>query len=74
MWMWNDFLLPLLTLSGSKKALTLQLATYNFFGMYKIDWNFAMAGVLLTLLPAIIFYLSLQKHIIKGMVAGAVKT
>ncbi|HKM33500.1 MAG TPA: carbohydrate ABC transporter permease [Lachnospiraceae bacterium] len=74
MWMWNDFLLPLLILSGSKKALTLQLATYNFFGMYKIDWNFAMAGVLLTLAPAILLYLSLQKHIIKGMTAGAVKT
>jgi raffinose/stachyose/melibiose transport system permease protein len=74
MWMWNDFLLPLLILSGSKKALTLQLATYNFFGMYKIDWNFAMAGVLLTLAPAILLYLSLQKYIIKGMTAGAVKT
>lgn len=74
MWMWNDFLLPLLILSGSKNSLTLQLATYNFFGLYKIDWNYAMAGVLLTLIPAIVFYLSLQKYIIKGMVAGAVKT
>ena len=74
MWMWNDFLLPLLVLSGSKKSLTLQLAAYNFFGLYKVDWNFAMAGVLLTILPAIIFYLSLQRYIIKGMVAGAVKT
>jgi raffinose/stachyose/melibiose transport system permease protein len=74
MWMWNDFLLPLLVLSGSKKSLTLQLAAYNFFGLYKIDWNYAMAGVLLTILPAIIFYLSLQRYIIKGMVAGAVKT
>lgn len=74
MWIWNDFLLPLLVLSGSKKSLTLQLAAYNFFGLYKVDWNYAMAGVLLTILPAIIFYLSLQRYIIKGMVAGAVKT
>lgn len=74
MWMWNDFLLPLLVLSGSKKAYTLQLAAYNFFGQYKVEWNYAMAGVLLTLTPAIAFYLALQKHIIKGMVAGAVKT
>jgi len=74
MWMWNDFLLPLLVLSGSKKSLTLQLAAYNFFGLYKVEWNFAMAGVLLTILPAILFYLSLQRYIIKGMVAGAVKT
>ena len=74
MWMWNDFLLPLLILSGSKKALTLQLAAYNFFGLYKIEWNYAMAAVLMTLTPAIIFYLALQKYIIKGMVAGAVKS
>ncbi|AEV29409.1 ABC-type sugar transport system, permease component [Sphaerochaeta pleomorpha str. Grapes] len=74
MWMWNDFLLPLLVLSGSKKSLTLQLAAYNFFGLYKVEWNYAMAGVLLTILPAVIFYLCLQRYIIKGMVAGSVKT
>ncbi len=74
MWMWNDFLLPLLLLSGSKKALTLQLAAYNFFGQYKVEWHYAMAGVLLTIIPAVIIFLALQRHIIKGMVAGAVKT
>jgi raffinose/stachyose/melibiose transport system permease protein len=73
MWMWNDFLLPLLILSGSKQSYTLQLAAYNFFGLYKVEWNYAMAGVLLTLIPAVVFYLALQKHIIKGMTAGAVK-
>lgn len=73
MWMWNDFLLPLLILSGSKASYTLQLAAYNFFGLYKVEWNYAMAGVLLTLIPSIVFYLALQKHIVKGMVAGAVK-
>jgi len=74
MWMWNDFLLPLLVLSGNKQAMTLQLAAYNFFGQYKVEWNYAMAGVLLTLLPAIVFYLALQRQIIEGMVAGAVKS
>lgn len=74
MWMWNDFLLPLLLLSGSKKSITLQLAAYNFFGQYKVEWHYAMAGVLLTIIPAVIIYLALQKHIIKGMMAGAVKT
>ena len=73
MWMWNDFLLPLLILGGAKASQTLQLAAYNFFGQYKIEWQSAMAGVLLTITPAIIFYLILQRHIIKGMVAGAVK-
>lgn len=74
MWMWNDFLLPLLVLSGSRKSLTLQLAAYNFFGLYKVEWHYAMAGVLLTIIPAVIFYLALQKHIIKGMISGAIKT
>ncbi len=74
MWMWNDFLLPLLILSGSKESLTLQLAAYNFFGQYKVEWHYAMAGVVLTIIPAVALYLALQKHIIKGMVAGAVKT
>jgi raffinose/stachyose/melibiose transport system permease protein len=73
MWMWNDFLLPLLILSGAKRSLTLQLAAYNFFGQYKIEWQNAMAGVLLTITPAIVLYLLLQRHIIKGMVAGAIK-
>lgn len=73
MWMWNDFLLPLLVLSGAKRSQTLQLAAYNFFGQYKIEWHYAMAGVLLTITPAIILYLALQKQIIEGMVAGAVK-
>ena len=73
MWMWNDFLLPLLVLSGAKASMTLQLAAYNFFGQYKVEWQNAMAGVLLTITPAVVFYLVLQRHIIKGMVAGAVK-
>lgn len=73
MWMWNDFLLPLLMLNGEQKSKTLQIAVYAFFGQYKNEWQYAMAGILLTIIPAVIFYLSLQKYIIKGMVAGAVK-
>ena len=73
MWMWNDFLLPLLVLGGTRKHYTLQLAANNFMGQYKTEWNYAMAGVLLTIIPAITLYLALQKYIIKGMVAGAVK-
>jgi len=73
MWMWNDFLLPLLIVGGSKDAYTLQLAANNFMGQYKTEWNYAMAGVILSVVPAIAFYLVLQKYIIKGMTAGAVK-
>ena len=73
MWMWNDFLLPLLIVGGAKDAYTLQLAANNFMGQYKTEWNYAMAGVILSVVPAIAFYLVLQKYIIKGMTAGAVK-
>lgn len=74
MWIWNDFLLPLLMLSGNQKSKTLQIAAYGFFGQYKIEWHYAMAGVLMTIIPPIIVFLLLQKHILKGMVAGAVKS
>jgi raffinose/stachyose/melibiose transport system permease protein len=73
MWMWNDFLLPLLMLGSEQNMKTLQLAAYGFFGQYKVEWNLAMAGVILTVVPAIVLYIFLQKYILKGMVSGAVK-
>jgi raffinose/stachyose/melibiose transport system permease protein len=73
MWMWNDFLLPLLVLSGGQNSQTLQLAVYNFFDRYRTDYNYAIAGVVLTITPAIIFFIIMQKNIEKGMIAGAVK-
>jgi ABC-type sugar transport system, permease component len=73
MWFWNDFLFPLLVLGSNSDKFTLQLAAYQFFGMYKSEWHFAMASVILVGTPAILFFIALQKHIIKGMVAGAVK-
>jgi raffinose/stachyose/melibiose transport system permease protein len=73
MWMWNDFLLPLLVLSGARESQTLQIAVYSFFDRYRTDWNYAIAGVVLTIAPAIVFFIVLQKSIVNGMVAGAVK-
>jgi raffinose/stachyose/melibiose transport system permease protein len=71
-WIWNDFLLPSLTLS-SRRLRTIPLSTYSFFGEYTILWNMAMAGLMLTILPVIVFYIFSQKYIIKGMSSGAVK-
>jgi raffinose/stachyose/melibiose transport system permease protein len=71
MWIWNDFLLPLIMLNG--KEATLQLAAYKFFGQYKSEWNYALTAVVFTTTPPIIFFLFMQKFIMKGMVAGAVK-
>ncbi len=73
MWLWNDFLLPLLVLGTEKKVQTLQLAAYSFMGQYKMEWQNIMAAAILIIIPALIIYLVFQKHIIKGMIAGAVK-
>lgn len=73
MWIWNDFLLPLLIIGGSRSAKTLQLAAYSFMGQYKSEWQNIMAAAILIIIPALVIYVIFQKHIIKGLVAGAVK-
>ncbi|KMZ54784.1 carbohydrate ABC transporter permease [Dorea sp. D27] len=69
---WNDFLLPSLVLTD-KKLLTLPLSTYSFYGTYSADYGTIMAGLLLCVIPILILYIVLQKQIISGVVAGAVK-
>ncbi len=69
---WNDFLLPSLVLTD-KKLLTLPLSTYSFYGTYSADYGTIMAGLLLCVLPILVLYVVLQKQIIGGVVAGAVK-
>lgn len=71
-WIWNDYLLPSLVLS-SKALRTIPLSTASFFGQFTIEWNLAMAGLMLTITPVIVFYLCAQKFIVKGVAAGAVK-
>ncbi|MCI8946355.1 MAG: carbohydrate ABC transporter permease [Lachnospiraceae bacterium] len=69
---WNDFLLPSLVLS-KKELLTLPLSTYSFYGTYSADYGTIMAGLLLCVIPILVLYVVLQKQIIGGVVAGAVK-
>lgn len=71
-WIWNDFLLPSLVLS-SKSLRTIPLSTYSFFGEFTIQWNLAMAGLTLTILPVIVFYVLAQKYIVSGVASGAIK-
>lgn len=71
LWIWNDFLLPSLILWEDAK--TLPLSTYHFYGMYTSQYGQAMAGLLLAVAPIVIFYFVLQRQIISGISAGAVK-
>ncbi len=72
LWIWNDFLFPLLTLTSEAKR-TIPLSQYHFYGMYSTQYELAFSAYLIAMLPLIILYIFLQKHIIKGIVAGAVK-
>ena len=72
MWIWNDYLLPSLILPQEKG--TIPMVIQNLKGGYgSIDMGAMMAMLVLAIVPIIIFYLSCQKYIIKGVAAGAVK-
>ncbi len=72
MWIWNDYLLPSLILPQEKG--TIPMVIQNLKGGYgSIDMGAMMAMLVLAIVPIIIFYLCSQKHIIKGIAAGAVK-
>ena len=73
MWIWNDFLLPYLVLHLNKYK-SISIAIQYMKGSYgRVDMGAIMAALILAVIPVIIFYLSCQKHIIKGVAAGAVK-
>ena len=72
LWIWNDYLLPSLVLT-QKENFTLPLSTYAFYGTYTVDYGAIMAALVLTVIPVIILYIFLQKHIISGVISGAVK-
>jgi len=73
MWIWNDFLLPLLMVNSNKNTKTLVLAAYTFVGSMNTKWHYAMTGMVLAVVPSIIVFIFLQKYIVDGVVAGAVK-
>ena len=72
MWVWNDYLLPYLVLSKDYRTIPIHIQYLK--GSYgSVDMGATMALILLSILPIIIFYISCQKYIIKGVAAGAVK-
>ncbi len=72
LWVWNDFLLPLIVISDNKKY-TLLLSTNTLFGQYSSDWTAILSALILAAIPVVIFYALFQKQILKGISDGAVK-
>lgn len=72
LWIWNDYLLPLLVLQDAELR-TIPLATSSFFAQYTKQWDMGLAALVLGIAPVIVFFLFLQKHIIKGIAQGSVK-
>ncbi|MDN4526623.1 carbohydrate ABC transporter permease [Fictibacillus fluitans] len=72
LWIWNDFLLPSLVLQNPEMR-TVPLATFFFFGQYTKQWDLALAALILGIIPLLIFFFSMQRHIIKGITSGSIK-
>lgn len=72
MWIWNDYLLPYLVIGSDYKTIPIAIQ-YLRGGYGSVDMGAMMAMLVLAIIPIVVFYLSSQKYIIKGVVAGAVK-
>lgn len=72
MWIWNDYLLPYLVIGSDYKTIPIAIQ-YLKGGYGSIDMGAMMAMLVLAIIPVVIFYLTSQKYIIKGVAAGAVK-
>lgn len=72
MWIWNDFLLPLLYLQKAEQR-TLQLSIYTLFGEYAKQWDLALAALVMIMIPILLLYFVLQRYVVNGIMVGAVK-
>lgn len=70
---WNDLLLPIIVLT-TKDSKTMPAGLMYFSGQYSTQWEFVTAAVVLISLPMVVFYLIMQKDIVDGLAAGAVKS
>ena len=71
-WFWNDYLLPLIVISRPQFR-TLPIAISSFMGQYSLRWDLALPALTMSIIPAAIAFFILQKNIVAGLVAGAVK-
>ncbi|HUX21264.1 MAG TPA: carbohydrate ABC transporter permease [Spirochaetia bacterium] len=73
MWIWNDYLLPLLVLGKGNRVQTIPLAVANFAGAYVKQWDLMLTAIVMAIIPIIVLFLAAQRYIIKGIVAGSIK-
>lgn len=73
LWIWNDYLLPVLIIGGNEDLKTIPLAIQSFFGQYTKKWDLAMAALTLSVIPIVAFFLTLQRFIVEGVAQGAIK-
>ena len=69
---WNQFLLPLLVLDDAK-MFTIPLGVMQFQGQFTTGWNLVMSFITLSILPMALFYFTMQRYVVRGLTAGAVK-
>ena len=72
MWIWNDFIAPNIFLSSRRNG-TIVLEVFRAKGQFSVDWPRFMTLSVVSIFPILIFYLFMQKYIIRGLTAGAVK-
>lgn len=72
-WFWNDFLLPKLILSAEELR-TIPIAIHSLMGQYIMQWDLALPALMMAICPALIAFLLMQKNIVAGLTAGAVKS
>lgn len=71
-WSWNEFMIALTFISTPDNQ-TLPLGIYSFLGQYSVDWNYLMAAALIASIPVLVLFILIEKHLVKGLTAGAVK-
>jgi len=72
LWIWNDFLLPLLMLTNAE-SYTLIISTNKLFGEYNTEWSLVLAALVLTAIPVVLIFMFFQRYIMTGITEGAVK-
>jgi raffinose/stachyose/melibiose transport system permease protein len=73
LWIWNDFMIPLIIVNRNAAFWTLPLFQYNFRGQYDIEYNLIFTTFILAMLPMVVMYVFLQKYILQGLTEGSLK-